>query len=91
MSLEGRSLVRYTIHVPEDRRTLRIVFEKAFPYRIQQWEDTHPAMAGQRQTVLTTRAVRTHTIMDAYWQHHTNADRKRLEKLGLDAREMGGD
>ena len=41
--------------------------------------------------VLTTSATRTHTIMDAYWKHHTNNDRRRLEGLGLSAREMGGE
>ena len=39
--------------------------------------------------VLTTSATRTRTIMDPYWQHHTNKDRRRLEALGLSAREMG--
>ena len=40
---------------------------------------------------MTTRAARTHTIMDAYWQHHDNKDRALLKKLGLGAREMGSD
>jgi hypothetical protein len=88
-SLEGHSLARYTIHLPEDKRILRILFEKDFPYRIQQWEDTHPVFAGSREGVLTTRATRTHTIMSAYWQHHDNKDRALLDKLGLGAREMG--
>jgi len=64
-------------------------FEKDFPYRIQKWHETHRGLIDQKVKVLTTRAVRTHTIMDPYWRHHTNKDRRRLEALGLSAREMG--
>jgi len=90
-SLEGNALVRYEINFPAEQRTLRIDFEKAFPHRIQKWEDSYPGLSGKGTTVLTTSATRTHTLMDAYWQHHGNKDRARLKKLGLGAREMGKD
>ena len=64
-------------------------FKKDFPYRIQKWRETYRGLIDQKVKVLTTRAVRTHTIMDPYWRHHTNKDRRRLEALGLSAREMG--
>jgi hypothetical protein len=89
-SLEGQSLVRYTIDFPKEQRSLRIVFEKDFPYRIQNWEDSHRGLRGMNSKTLTTRATRTHTIMNAYWQHHGNKDRASLKRLGLAAREMGG-
>ncbi len=88
-SLEGNPLVIYEINLPEEQRTLRIYFEKDFPYRIQKWHDTHRGLIGMGAKVLTTIATRTHTIMDPYWKHHTNKDRGRLEALGLSAREMG--
>ena len=53
------------------------------------WHETYRGLIDQKAKVLTTRAVRTHTIMDPYWRHHTNKDRRRLEALGLSAREMG--
>ena len=87
-SLEGNQMVRYEIAFPEEQRTLRIFFEKDFPYRIQNWEESYRGLAQMGAKVLTTRAVRTHTIMDAYWQHHGNKDRALLKGLGLHAREM---
>jgi hypothetical protein len=88
-SLEGRSMVRYEIIFPAEQRTLRIFFEKEFPYRIQKWEDSYRGLAAMGAKVMTTRAIRTHTIMDAYWQHHGNRDRALLKKLGLGAKELG--
>lgn len=88
-SLEGKPLVRYEIVFAAEQRTVRIFFEKEFPYRIQKWEESYRGLAGTGAKVMTTRAIRTHTIMDAYWQHHGNRDRALLKKLGLDARELG--
>ncbi|CAB1061599.1 FIG01019077: hypothetical protein [Olavius sp. associated proteobacterium Delta 1] len=90
-SLEGRPMVRYEIVFPAEQRTLRIYLEKEFPYRIQQWEESYRGLAATGAKAMTTRAIRTHTIMDAYWQHHGNRDRGLLEQLGLNARELGGD
>ncbi|MBW2449408.1 MAG: septum formation inhibitor Maf [Deltaproteobacteria bacterium] len=89
-SLEGNPLVIYEINFPDEQRTLGIYFERNFPYRIQKWHETYRGLIDQKAKILTTRAVRTHTIMDPYWRHHTNKDRRRLEALGLSAREMGG-
>ncbi|GEM_PF-3820147 len=33
--------------------------------------------------MLTTRAVRIHTLMIDYWNHHANTDRRLRRKLGL--------
>ncbi len=88
-SLEGNSLVRYEVDFPAEQRTLRIFFEKDFPYRIQKWEESYRGLAAMGAKVMTTRAIRSHTIMDAYWRHHGNRDRALLKKLGLDARELG--
>lgn len=84
-SLEGRPLVRYEIRFPEAERLLRIFFEKDFPYRIQKWEEVRNSGKGANRQQMTTRAVRTHTLMDAYWRHNKNKDRTLLKKLGLKA------
>ena len=88
-SLESSPLVSYEIEIPAEHRSLRIVFEKKFPYRIQKWEESYRSMAAPGGKLMTTRATRSHTIMDPYWQHHRNKDRVLLKKLGLNAREMG--
>jgi len=88
-SLEGNPLVIYEINFPDEQRTLRIYFEKNFPYRIQKWHETYRSTIGMGAKALTTSAARTHTIMDPYWKHHTNKDRRRLEALGLSARDLG--
>lgn len=85
-SLEGQALVQYELKFPDENRVLKIQFEKEFPHRIQKWEDTYTVRGGR---VLTTRAIRTHTIMSDYWNRHTNADRRLLKKLGLDVDSQG--
>ena len=85
-SLEGRALVQYELKFPDVNRVLKIQFEKEFPHRIQRWEDAYTVRDGR---MLTTRAIRTHTIMSDYWNRHTNADRRLLKKLGLDANSQG--
>ena len=87
-SLEGVPMVRYEVNFKEVQRTIKISFEKKFPYRIQQWEDTYPGSSGIAPEALTTRAIRTHTIMIDYWNHHDNKDRGLIEKLGLGPREL---
>ncbi len=88
-SLEGNPLAIYEIDFPAEDRSLGIHFEQDFPHRIQQWQETYRERIGMGAKVLTTRATRTHTIMGPYWKHHANKDRRRLEGLGLSAREMG--
>jgi hypothetical protein len=82
-SLEGNPLVRYEIYFPGDNRTLSIVFETTFPYRIESWEDTYASPKWTGGTVLTTRAVRTHTLVTDYWRHHGNEGRTMLPRIGL--------
>ena len=80
-SLEGVNLVRYEVRIPQEDRILRITFEKEFPYRIQEWKDTHGSIFNRQP--LTTHAIRTHTIMTDYWNKNKNSDRILLKKLGL--------
>lgn len=81
-SLEGSALLRYEV-VYQNGRRLAIAFEEAFPHRIQRWEESYPDRDGRE---VTTRAVRTHTLMVDYWNRHDPPDRILRKRLGLDAR-----
>jgi hypothetical protein len=56
-------------------RELIIYFEKTFPHVIQAWEES---VGPQRTT-----AVRSHAIMDDYWNHNGAGDGMYREALGL--------
>ncbi len=66
----GKFLRAYTVQYPTDDRTLMIVFERTFPYRIVGWEETYPT----KDALLTSRAVLTKTIQNDYWNHNQPAD-----------------
>lgn len=66
---------RYTLRYSGLSRVLIIEFENAFPHAIVSFEETQ---GGE-----TTRAVRTHSIMDAYWGHNSNDDGYLRRALGL--------
>jgi hypothetical protein len=85
----GTQLQAYSVRYAEGNRTLRIVFETAFPHLIAGWEDSYDSqmqLGGQTfgsQKVLTTRAVRTHTLRSDYWQRHAPADSTLRRQLGV--------
>jgi len=79
----GRDLTAYQVVYPEIGRTLILVVERAFPYRIAGWIERQ-VRDGR---VLETRAVRTHVIRSRYWEHNHAADRELRRRLGLGAAE----
>ena len=56
-SLEGHPLTEYRIRVPQHGRTLVILFETAFPHRIQGWTDTYPDGVGDGARRLTLSLI----------------------------------
>jgi hypothetical protein len=70
-------LVRYELTYPELGRTLAIYFEPAFPFAVLGWEERQEGEEG------VTRAVRTHAIIDDYWNHNGPGDGAYREALGL--------
>ena len=64
----------YRLYYPGSERILEIDFQPSFPHIIEGWREIDG---------LTTTAVRTHTLRDAYWQHHSADDLPLREKLGL--------
>jgi hypothetical protein len=82
-NLSANELQVYTIEYTNLKRTLAIKFEKEFPHRIIAWEETNVSGFGPDAKMLTTRAVKTHSIMSDYWNKHTTADSYLRKELGL--------
>ena len=66
----GKRLRSYTIQYPTDDRTLMIVFEGQFPYKIMGWAETYQS----KKAILTSRGVLKKTIQLDYWNHNAPAD-----------------
>ena len=64
----------YRLHYPGSGRTLEIDFQPSFPHIIEGWREIDG---------LTTTAVRTHTIRNAYWRHNSPEDLPLRKELGL--------
>jgi hypothetical protein len=73
----------YTVHMPSLHRTLSIRFASAFPHAIEGWTETRPDGWGTNARMLTTEAVRTHQVMEPYWQQNSNTHDGMREQLGL--------
>lgn len=76
----------YTIRYKDLKRQLVIHFEKEFPYAIVGFEETAPGGFDPNSPLLTTRAVKTNSILLDYWDHHHNEDAIYRQKLGLTQR-----
>jgi hypothetical protein len=73
--LVDHPLVALEIRYPALGRDLVIYYEPDFPYVIQAWEEN---VGPQRTT-----AVRTHAIIDDYWNHNAASDMAYRDALGL--------
>ncbi|EQA35263.1 hypothetical protein LEP1GSC047_1300 [Leptospira inadai serovar Lyme str. 10] len=75
---------RYELLYPELKRTLKIDFESAFPYKIVGWEETYPDGDFRSEPrLLTTTAKFRRLSRIAYWEKHFPADRILRNDLGL--------
>lgn len=84
-ALSDKPLSTYRIEYKDFKRVLEITFETTFPYTIQAWQEEVESGWPEAKT-LTTRAVRTHSIMSAYWGQHDVKDRTARKELGLSER-----
>ena len=66
----GTFLKAYTLEYHTDDRTLVVVFENRFPYKIVGWKETYKS----RNALLTSTAVLKKTIQTDYWNHNAPAD-----------------
>ncbi len=74
----------YTVQMPALQRTLSIRFTTAFPHALEGWSETRPDGRGANAQVLTTEAVRTHRVMEPYWEQNANSDDPLRDRLGLE-------
>ncbi|TDI78598.1 MAG: septum formation inhibitor Maf [Caldithrix sp.] len=73
----------YTIEYKKLKRKLVIKFEKDFPHRIIAWEESQMSGYGPSAKMLTTRAVKTHSILSDYWSKNRLSDSHLKDELGL--------
>jgi len=66
----------YTVEYPNNRRKLSIYYQKAFPHKIEAWEE----VLGNRGT---TKATLKKTIKTAYWSKNTPSDTYLRDSLQL--------
>ncbi len=79
---EGKIFI-YVVDYKTINRSLTIRFESSFPHAILSWEEKGAGGFGPNAPVLTTRGVKTHSLMLDYWNKHRNQDAPLREKLGL--------
>jgi hypothetical protein len=72
----------YRISYNDLPRQLEIKFESQFPHQIISWEEKYITGSGAANE-LTTRAIRTHSIMLDYWNKNNVENKKLLKDLGL--------
>jgi hypothetical protein len=80
---DNEDLYTYTINYKDIPRILVVRFKKTFPYEIMEWEETSAQDKGADQSILTTRAVRTHMMLVDYWNKKSGKDSGYRKKLGL--------
>lgn len=81
-ALSDKPLQVYRIEYRSIERVLEIKFEAEFPFAIVAWEETYPSGYGDSR-MLTTSAVRTHTLNAPYWSLNSVADSLYRKQLGL--------
>ncbi len=82
---EGKTEI-YTLQYKNLKRSLVIRFDTAFPHMIQSWEEKTPGGFGPDAPMLTTRAVKTNSLMLDYWNKNGVADAPFRKQLGLTER-----
>lgn len=82
----GAEMIRYTIAYKNSERTLAIDFQKNFPHTIMGWSESYKDGFGPNAKMLTTRAVRTNSMMLDYWNRHATIDDSLRQELGLESR-----
>jgi len=73
----------YELQYPELERSLRIEFDTAFPFAIDNWSDTYRSGFGPNAKQMTTTAKRIKTLKTAYWQKNGIKDVILRDSLGL--------
>lgn len=81
-ALSPDSIKVYRLQYRDLPRILKISFEAPFPYRILAWEEK--ILDGFKDPQwLTTRAVRSHSLVTDYWMKNSAADSTYRKMLGM--------
>lgn len=78
--IEEADEIMYSLEYKDDGRRLSISFEKEFPHRILEWEESTTSRGGK---VLTTKATLDKTILTDYWSKNKVADSYLRDSLNL--------
>jgi hypothetical protein len=83
--LSPNSLIQYSIKYREFSRTLKITFEKEFPYHILAWDESYKPLSvkSNKSEIMITKARRTNTMMLDYWKKNSVADSIYRKHLGI--------
>ena len=73
----------YSINYPELQRSLKIHFEKKFPYKVLGWTESYFSGTGSSAVKLTTSARLINVENIDYWGKSRNADVGLRKKIGL--------
>jgi len=79
--MQGENLQSYKVNYPSLKRTLEIVYEGDFPFKIMGWKDSYPNRTGEMQTS-THQLIK--SIKSAYWNKNSLSDQGLREELGLE-------
>jgi len=80
----NQKLMDYTIQYKNMDRTLKVTFQKEFPFQIEAWEESNISGWGSNAKTLTTKAVRKKSMMLDYWNKHNNEDLELRKELNLE-------
>ena len=84
LEAQGEDGMVYELVFSKGGRTMKIFFDKDFPYAIRGWEETYRDGFGDKAQTMTTTATLDKTIKSAYWTKNSNADTHLRKELNLD-------
>lgn len=80
---DSNATYKYSVQYADLPRSLTIVFEKEFPFKILAWEEKQVSGFGPSAKELVTSGVLKKQIMLDYWDKHSVADSVYRSQLGL--------
>jgi len=81
--MPGDQLKALKINYPELNRSIEIVYEGEFPYRIAGWKEERKSGFGAAAKTMTTVARRKSQILSPYWSKNSNKDANLRDELKL--------
>jgi hypothetical protein len=81
--IEKGVYLEYNITYTSIDRSLKIRFEKAYPFKIISWEESFRSGFGENAKMLTTKAELKSMKYIDYWNHNDSTDIELYQELGL--------